>query len=98
MAHEIHPLSLNQRQAIQATVVRWATVHPDPDRPIIHLADGSEVSPRDIAQAIIHPQSQLGSYLYRVLAVGLVPDEIEEPQTLEKILDAFRKDTEIWSH
>jgi hypothetical protein len=98
MAQEIRPLSRSQRQTIQTTVVSWAAVHPDPDRPIILLADGSEVSPRDIAQAVVHPESPLGRYFYRVFAVGLITDEIDGPQTLDQILSAFRKDTEIWTH
>jgi hypothetical protein len=96
VAREVPTLSRSQREAIRSTVVRWAAVHPKPDRPIIQLADGSEASPRDMAQAVGHPESRLGRYIFRVFAVGLIPDEIEEPETLQQMLDDFGRDIELW--
>ena len=64
--------------------------------PLIRRADGSELSPLDMARAVAEPDSPRGAFLYRVFAAGTIEDNVERPETLEEILADYRKDTEIW--
>ena len=61
---------------------------------MIQLADGSELTPRDIARAVLEPDSVHGALLYRVFAAGLVADDVERPEPLEAILEDFQRDAD----
>jgi hypothetical protein len=86
-----------QRQQIAATLQAWAEVHPRRYQPIVALFDGSELTPMDMARAAAEPDSPRGQHLLRVFAAGLVPDDDEEPETLEQILDDYWQDAKRWS-
>ena len=96
MPREVPNLSNEQRVQIAETLRPWAESHPYPDSPLIQLADGSELSPRDMARAVAEPDSQKGSLLYRVFAAGTIEDDVERPESLEEILAPFQRDTEVW--
>ena|ERR1700760_2627931 len=98
MSQDVPILSESQRRLIAETLKLWAEHHPYPDLPVIQLADGSELTPRDIAHSINEPDSRRGILLYRVFAVGLIKDEIEPPETLEEILSDYLVDIRNWQY
>jgi hypothetical protein len=89
-------LNADQRTQIAETLRAWAASHPQAASPLIQLADGSELSPLDMARAVEEPDSPRGAFLYRVFAAGTIKDEVERPETLEEILADYRNDTETW--
>jgi hypothetical protein len=95
---EFPGLTESQRHQIEQTLKVWANVHPCPDLPVIQLADGSELTPRDMAAAVADPESRRGRLLYRVFAKGLIDDGIEPPETLDGILADYWRDVENWDH
>ncbi len=97
MPREVPYLDQGQRGQIVATLAAWARVHPRRDLPIVGLAEGSEVTPREMADAVSDPASPLGQHLFRVFAAGLIADDIERREELTEILDDFRRDTAQWS-
>jgi hypothetical protein len=97
LARELPELSSSQRRAIALTVIRWAEAHPRPDTPIVQLVDNTELTPQDMARALVDEASSRGQLLYRVFAAGLIKDSVEEPEALEEILSDFERDIERWS-
>ena len=97
MPRDVPFLNPDQRTLIAETLRAWAASHPRAESPLIQLADGSELSPLDMAgRAVEEPDSPRGAFLYRVFAAGTIEDNMERPETLEEILADYRKDTEIW--
>jgi hypothetical protein len=96
MPQDVPPLTAAQRAQVTEALSLWAENHPYRDLPIIQLADGSELTPRDMAIAASEPESQRGRLLYRVFATALIPDEVESAETLEEILIDYRRDIEFW--
>jgi hypothetical protein len=93
---EVPTLTSDQRERISSVLSIWAEFHPRPALPLIQLADGSELTPRDLAEAAQEPASERGSMIYRVFACGLIPTQLDEPQDLESILAAFERDVDEW--
>jgi hypothetical protein len=98
MPRDVPALSESQRRRIAETLKLWAEHHPHPDLPVIQLADGSELTPRDMAHSVNEPDSQRGLLLYRVFAVGLIKDDVEPPETLEEILSDYWVDIRNWQY
>jgi hypothetical protein len=96
MPQNVPALNEGQRSLIAKTLNEWAKYHPRPMLPIIQLADGSELTPSNIANAVAEPDSYRGRLVYRVFAAGLIEDDVEPPETLEDILSDYRRDIEIW--
>jgi len=96
MPRDVPFLNADERTQIAETLRAWAASHPRAESPLIQLADGSELSPLDMARAVQEPDSPRGAFLYRVFAAGTIEDEVERPETLEEILADYRKDTETW--
>jgi hypothetical protein len=96
MPRDVPPLSEAERSLITKTLVEWASTHPRPAAPIIQLADASELSPVDIANAVAEPKSRRGQFIFRVFAAGLIEDPVEPPESLETILSDFRADIDRW--
>lgn len=97
MSRQVKPLSVHQQQQVADTLRAWAEVHPCRHRPVIALVDGSELTPMDMAVAAAHPNSPRGQHLMRVFAAGLIPDDDEEPETLDQILEDYWQDAKRWS-
>jgi hypothetical protein len=97
MPREVPYLNDEERERIVETLTAWARVHPRRNLPIVGLADGSELTPQDMANAVADPNSPRGQHLFRVFATGLIADEVERPETLDEILDDYRKDTARWT-
>jgi hypothetical protein len=96
MPREVPYLNDEQRGRIVETLGAWASVHPRRNLPIVGLADGSELTPLDMANAVADPDSPRGQHLFRVFAAGLIDDDVETPETLDQILDDYRLDTLRW--
>ena len=96
MPREVPYLHDEERGQIVETLTEWARVHPRRNLPMVGLADGSELTPQDMADAVADPDSPRGEHLFRVFAAGLIGDEVERPETLGEILDDYRKDTARW--
>ena len=96
MPQDVPSLSESQRLRIAETMRAWAESHPSRNLPIIQLADGSELTPLDMAVAAAEPDSRRGRLLYRVFAAGLIEDKIEPLETLEDILLDYWRDVESW--
>src|SRR5438034_10065064 len=96
MPRDVPDLERSQREAIVTTLVRWAEAHPRRDIPLIQFADGSEMTPRDIARALVESESPRGQMLFRVFAAGLIEDNVEPHESLGQIPADFRRDTERW--
>jgi hypothetical protein len=96
MPRDVPFLNSDQRNEIAETLRAWAASHPRAESPLIQLADGSELSPLDMARAVEEPDSPRGALLYRVFAAGTIEDEVERPETLDEILTDYRKDTATW--
>jgi hypothetical protein len=93
---EVPHLEEYQRQKISEALHAWAEVHPRRDLPIVALIDGSELTPMDMARAVDEPDSPRGQHLLRVFAAGLIADKLEPAETLDEILDDYRKDANRW--
>jgi len=52
MAREVPLISRDNFSQIAVTLKLWGKLHPTPDTPVILLADGTELSPRDIEEAM----------------------------------------------
>ena len=89
-------LGEGEQLQIAETLLAWAEVHPHPDLPVVALIDGSELTPMDMARAAAEPDSPRGQHLLRVFAAGLIADDVEEPETLEQILNDYWQDTNRW--
>ncbi len=96
MPRDVPSLNAAQRQQIAETLHAWAEVHPRRDLPIVALMDGSELTPLEMADAVGNPNSPRGQLLLRVFAAGLIPDNVERPETLEEILSDYQEDTRRW--
>jgi DNA-directed RNA polymerase specialized sigma24 family protein len=97
MAAEEPSLTDDERERVRSVLLFWAEVHPRPDRPVIQLADGSELTPRDIGRAMVEPRSRYESTLFRVFALT----QREEPEvpriSLDVALGVFARDAERWA-
>lgn len=96
MPREVPALDPGQVELIAEVLSRWGEVHPRPEMPIIQLADGSELTPRDISAAVRGPDSRRGRLLFRVFAVALVDDGVEPSESLERMLTDFERDADEW--
>jgi hypothetical protein len=63
---------------------------------LIQLADGSELTPIDLAYGAAEPDSRVGRLIQRVFSNGLREDTAEPQRSLDEILGAYRRDTERW--
>ena len=94
MARSLPDLTQEERSAIARTLARWAEMHPRPDIPIAQLLDGSELTPRSMADAVQDPNSTRGQFIFRVFAAGLIEDASGESETLDQILADFVLDAQ----
>ncbi|MBC9729676.1 hypothetical protein [Streptomyces sp. TRM68367] len=97
MPYKVQELTESERQRIAETLSRWAAVHPRRNLPIIALADGTELTPAGMAEAVASPGSPHGEYLFRSFAVALTADDVEEPEDLDTILADYERDADQWA-
>lgn len=91
-------LTEDQKRQVAETLTRWASLHPHADEPLIVLPGmGRTLSPREMAEAAHQPDTKMGQLVYRLFAIGIMPDEVEPPETLDQILADFRKDADMWA-
>jgi hypothetical protein len=53
------PLETEQLLRLRKQVGKWAACHPEPDRPVLGFADGSSISPRELANLLRGPMEDV---------------------------------------
>lgn len=103
MPRDVPPLAHSQQAILAETLAAWAEVHPRRYIALIQLADGSELTPEDIARAAAEPDTRDGQMIGRVFSNGIHGDpsgihaDRDDPdRALEQILGAYIRDTERW--
>jgi hypothetical protein len=96
MPQDVPALTDDQRTAIAQVLYAWGEAHPNRHRPLIRLADGSELTPWDIGRAVVEPHSENGELIYRVFAYALIEDEFDRGRSLEEILQVYVRDLQEW--
>ena len=111
MASSAQPLEWEIFQSVAAVLREWGALHPVPDAPVLAVAAGAEITPREIAAAMDNvlvsgaevpvelPDTAKTLYMLFNVAMFGEPDlEFgEEPETLDNILQDFKRDIESWS-
>jgi len=91
-------LTEEQKKQVAETIIYWASVHPNPDQPLATSpSSGKTITVREWAQAAAQPDSEDGKKLFLVFSRSLIPDDIEQPETLDQILADYRKDADAWA-
>lgn len=96
MPRDVRPLDDEQQYRLADALSDWAELHPRPDLALIQVADGSELTPRDLAAAVREPASPRGRLVLRVYAVALYGDDRREID-FEELLSVYRADAERWA-
>ena len=96
MTRDLPPLGPEERKRIAGVLSYWGRSHPKRETPIIQLANGSELTPLDIALAVEEGDALRGQLLFRVFAAGLLDDGVEPPESLDEILADFERDAAEW--
>ncbi len=96
MPRDVPPLAPRQQTLLAETLAAWAEVHPRRYIALIQLADGSELTPEDIARAAAEPDTRDGQLIGRVFSNGIRDDREDPDRSLEEILGAYVRDTQRW--
>jgi hypothetical protein len=89
-------LEPDQEKRISELAHEWARLHPAPEVPVLLMMDGSELTPRSIADAFDYPDTPRGQTVRRMFAVALHSPEKRMILSFDEILSHFEHDISMW--
>ena len=98
MPQDVPPLPPDEQSRLTEVLAYWGKVHPRGHRPLFQLADGSEVTPLDIAQLVWEPDHPIARYLFRVFALATLETPEEDGVPFDVVVETFQADADRWSH
>lgn len=96
MALSVEPITDETFQTIASMLAEWGASHPSPDLPILMTLDGSELTPRDISEAMHNWELPAAQIVRTLFSAALHFEQTEaipgEAELLEDMLAVFQRE------